>query len=117
MIKLIVIIALAIGLLALVRRRLIYVDLTFPWFVALVVLGLASVFEDFVATVAVILGIHFEPLSVVFIAIFILLAIITTLLISVTAIRRRQIDIVRTMAMSELDTQEKTQAFADDKNV
>ncbi len=114
--KLIIIIALAIGLLLLVRRRLIYVDLTFPWFVALVVLGLASIFEDFVATVAGILGIHFEPLSVVFIAIFILLAIITTLLISVTAIRRRQIDIVRTMAMSDLAAQERSQSIEGDGN-
>jgi len=107
MIKLAIIIALALALLVLVRRRLIYVDLTFPWFLALVVLGFASIFEEFVTTVAVVVGIYFEPLSVVFISMFLLLAIITTVLISLTALRRRQIDLVRHLAASELAAQER----------
>lgn len=103
--KFLVILLLALTLLYLVRRRLIYVDLTFPWFVALCLLGLASISEPFVATLAAALQIQLEPLAVVFGAIFILLAIITSMLISMTALRRKQIQIVRHIIAGELDGQ------------
>ena len=106
MIKLVIIVSLAVGLFLLVRRRLIHVDLAFPWFLAIIILGLASTQESFVNWVGAQLGILYAPIAIIFIVIFIILGLITVLLMSLTRLRHRQIQIVRHLAAVELAQQE-----------
>ena len=98
--------ALAVGLVLLVRRGLIHVDLSFPWFAAIIFLGFASTDESFVEWAAAQVGILYPPIAVIFLVIFIVLALITILLISLTRLRYRQIQIIRYLAASELARQE-----------
>ena len=106
MIKVGIIIVLAIGLLMLVRRKLIQVDMSFPWLAGLVLFGFFSTSEDGVAWVATKLGILYPPIAIVFVSIFILVGLITVLLIAITRLRQRQIEIVRRLAKLELGSQE-----------
>jgi len=106
MIKLAIILFLALALVMLVRRGLIQVDMSFPWFVAIVVLGLLSTQQAFVGWVGARLGILYPPIAIVFITIFILLGLVTALLVALTRLRRRQIQIVRYLAALELDRQD-----------
>lgn len=106
MIRLAIVIALAILPLVLVRKRLIHVDMTFPWFLALAVLGFASISADTVLVIAGLLGIYEPPLAIVFLTFFIILAMIVALLIGLTRIRRRQIAIVRFLAAEQLSRQD-----------
>lgn len=93
-------IALAFGLL--VRRNLLQVDLTFPWFLAIVVLGLASTSNSFVRGLADVFGVVSDAMAVILIAMGLMLAIITTLAIALSRIRARQIAIVRKLASQDL---------------
>lgn len=106
MIKLTIILFLALALVMLVRRGLIQVDLSFPWFLAIVVLGLLSTQEAFVGWLAARLGILYAPIAIVFVTIFMLLGLVTALLVGLTRLRRRQIQIVRYLAALELAGQE-----------
>lgn len=106
MIQVFIIAALAIGLLLLVRRGLIHVDLSFPWFAAIIVLGFASTNESFVEWAADQVGILYAPIAIIFLVIFIILVLITILLMSLTRLRYRQIQIIRYLASFELARQE-----------
>ena len=98
--------ALALGLMALVRAKLIQVDLFFPWFVAVLVLGVASTSPDFVNWLGLRLGILYPPTAVVFLVIFLLVGILVTLTISVTKLRERQAALVQHLAALTLEMQE-----------
>jgi predicted membrane protein len=104
--KLAVILVLALVLLFLVRRNLLQVDLSFPLFVGLVILGFASMNEAFIEWTAASLGIVYPPIAIIFIAIAILLALITILAIAYSRLRSRQQLLVRQLARMELERQE-----------
>lgn len=106
MIHLGVIGCLALALAFLVRARLVQVDLSFPWFLAIVVLGLASTQPVFVDWLGIALNIQYAPIAVVFLVIFLMVGVIVSLTISVTRLRARQVAIVRQMALRDLDAQE-----------
>jgi hypothetical protein len=89
----------------LIRRKLLNIDLSFPWFLSLIVLALASTSKTFIQGSAHLLGIKYAPLVVILISLFILLALITVLGIYITELRRRQILIVRKLALSDLQQQ------------
>jgi hypothetical protein len=101
-----IIIGLALLLLHLVRKGLIQVELSMPWFLALFILGLLSTNAGFVNWIGDSLGILYRPLAVVFVTIFIVLGLITMLLIVVTRLRARQTLLVRRLARLELEPQE-----------
>lgn len=105
--KIIIILLLALLLFVLIRKRLVSVDLSFPWFLALVVLGFASVSAAFVDFLAGVVGILFAPLGIVFVTFFISFGLITVLLIGLTVLRSRQIRIVRHLALADLEEQER----------
>lgn len=102
-----IIAALAVALAVLVRAKLIQVDLFFPWFVGVLILGFASTNPDFVNWLGPRLGIVNEPIAVVFLVIFLLVGILITLTISVTRLRARQAAMVQQLAALELDLQER----------
>ena len=106
MIQILIIVILAIGLVLLVRRGLIHVDLSFPWFAAIIVLGFASTNESFVEWAAAQVGILYAPIAIIFIVIFMILGLITVLLMSFTRLRYRQIQIIRHLAAFDLAQQE-----------
>ena len=108
MIEFIVIFCLAALLLILVRKGLIQVDLSMPWLFALIALGILSTNDSFVNWVGEQLGILYPPIAIIFITIAILLGLITVLLMAVTRLRRRQIQILRRIAILELKGQERS---------
>lgn len=101
-----IVVMLAVGLLALVRARIIQIDLLFPWFVGIVVLGLASTQPGFVDWAGAQLGILYPPIAVVFLVIFLLVGVMVMMAVSLTRLRARQSAIVRRMAAQDLDAQE-----------
>ena len=110
--------ALTLGLMGLVRAKLIQVDLFFPWFAGVVVLGFASTSPDFVNWLGPRLGILYPPIAVVFLVIFLLVGVLVTLTISVTKLRARQVAIVRRLAELELERQEDlSPEWSDDLNI
>lgn len=104
--KLLVVLALAGLLLVLVRKNILQVDLSFPLFAALVVLGLASMSERFIEWVAARLDILDAPRAIILIAIAILLGIVAFLTVAISRLRYRQIMLLRFLAQRELDAQE-----------
>jgi predicted membrane protein len=100
------VILVALAILFLVRRRLLQVDLSFPLFLALIALGLASTSETFIERVASWFGVVYEPLVVILIALAILLALVIVLAVAHSRLRQRQIMIVRHIAAVELDGEE-----------
>ena len=104
--KLVVVLMLAGALLMLVRRNLLQIDLTFPLFAGLAILGFASMSEAFIEWTAAVLNIVDAPRAIVLIAIAILFAIITALAIAHSELRKRQMMIIRYLAMTELSHQE-----------
>ena len=104
--KLLVVLILAITLLMLIRRNQLQVDMSFPLFLALVVLGFASMSRGFIDWVADTLGIVDEARAIVLIAIAILLAIVTILAVAFSTLRHRQVMLLRHIAKLELDRQE-----------
>jgi hypothetical protein len=107
--KVVAVIILALLLLYLVRKNWLQVDLSFPLFAAITLLGLASTSEAFIDWLAESIGIIYKPLAVILIAIFILLALVTALAIAVSRLRHKQIMLVRHMASIEL--QHRNQIF------
>lgn len=116
MIEFLVIFCLAAVLLILVRKGLIQVDLSMPWLLALIALGILSTNDSFVNWVGEQLGILYPPIAIIFITIAILLGLITVLLMAVTRLWRRQIQLLRQLAKLELEGQE-TLASGQLKNV
>jgi len=104
--KLVVVILLATALLFLVRRRYLQVDLSFPLFGALVILGFASMSEGFIDWSAASLGILDAPRVVILIAITILLGIVLALSIALSRLRYQQLMMLRHIAQRELAVQE-----------
>lgn len=104
--KLMVVIVLAVTLLMLIRRNRLQVDMSFPLFLALVILGFASMSRGFIDWVADTLDIVDEARAIVLIAITILLAIVTILAVAYSSLRHRQVMLLRHIARLELDRQE-----------
>jgi len=104
--KLLVVIVLAAALLFLVRRRYLQVDLSFPLFAALIVLGFASMSEGFIDWTAEALGILDAPRAVILIAITILLGIVLALSIALSRLRYQQLMLLRLVAQKDLAAQE-----------
>lgn len=109
--KLVIVIILALILLLLVRRNLLQVDLTFPLFAGLVILGFASMSDSFIHWSAAQLGIIYPPIAIILMALAILMAIITILAIAHSRLRIRQHLLVRYLAQIELDRQEREQKY------
>lgn len=103
--KIAIIAALAIGFIVLIRRRLLQVDLSFPWFVALVALGFASLNDGFIDWVARTLGIVYQPIGIVFLTIALLVGLITVQAIAISGLRERHIGLVRRLVQLELVVQ------------
>lgn len=93
-------------LIFLIRKRWLNIDLSFPWFVSLIILALASTSKTFIQSVASLFGIIYSPLVIILLTLFIFLGIITMLGIYITELRRRQILIIRKLAQQELHEQE-----------
>jgi hypothetical protein len=104
--KLAIVIALALGLLGLIRRNLLQVDLSFPLFVGLILLGFASMSDRFIHWSAATLGIISPPVAIIFMAIAILLGLVTVLAIAYSQLRHRQLMLLRYLAENELQRQE-----------
>jgi hypothetical protein len=117
MIHLAAILFLALCLFALVRRGLIQVDMSFPWLVAIILLGFSSTSEVFVSLVAGWLGILYPPIAIVFLTIFVIFALITVLLMGLTRLRDRQIKIVRHLAAIDLAHQEQVRQSRAAENI
>lgn len=103
---LVVVVLLAIALFWLVRGGFIQVDLFFPWFMAIVVLGFASTQPTFVNWVGARLGIQYAPVAVIFLVLFMLTGVIISLTVSVTRLRTRVAALARALAERDLDRQE-----------
>ena len=108
MIHLLIVLSLATFLIALLRARLMQVDLFFPWFVSVIVLGFASTQPAFVNWLGAQLGILYPPIAVLFLVIFLLIGVLVTLTVSVTRLSARQAAMARHIAALELSTQERS---------
>ena len=108
-----IVVGLAAGLAALVHRRVIHADLLLPWFLAMIVLGLASTNPEFVDRVAALLGIEQGAIAIVFLTIFLLTGVAVTLAYSVSLLRRRQASVIRAFVARDLDLQEQQLAGRD----
>jgi hypothetical protein len=104
-VKLLIVIILALTLLLLVRSNLLQIDLTFPLFAILVILGFASMSESFVDWTAQFLGIAVAPRAIIMISLGLLLGIVTILAIAHSQLRQKQLMIVRMLAQSQLQRQ------------
>jgi hypothetical protein len=104
--KLAIVILLALILLILVRRRLLQIDMSFPLFGALVLLGFASMSTVFIDWIAARLEILDAPRAIILIAIAILLAMVTVLAIAHSRLHHRQSLLLRRMVAMELRQQE-----------
>ncbi|UCE89124.1 MAG: DUF2304 family protein [Pseudomonadota bacterium] len=94
-------------LILLLRKGLLNVDWSLPWFLALVLLAVLSTSRPFIQGMATIFGVKYPPIVIILVALFIFLGIVTMLGIYVTQLRRRQILIVRKLAASDLREQER----------
>jgi hypothetical protein len=103
---LVIVLGLAATLLALLRARLIQVDLLFPWFVALAIVAFASTSPPFVNWLGGVLGIAYAPIAVVFLVYFLQLGIIISISISLSRLRERQVAMAEYMALRDLAQQE-----------
>jgi hypothetical protein len=106
--KLIAVLALAALFLILIRQKLLQVDLSFPLFVGLVVLGFASMSHDFIDWIAAKLDILDAPRAIIMITIAILLALYISLAVAYSRLRQRQQLLVRHIIGAELSDQEKS---------
>lgn len=109
MIHSLIVLALALAIVMLVRLRLMYVDLFFPWFVAIAVLGWASTSPRFVDWLGAVLGIIYAPIAVIFLVLFLLLGVIVTLTVSLTRLRDRLTAMAKYEALRVLAEQERAQ--------
>ncbi len=101
-------IVLVLGLLfyLLVRFRVMQVDLSLPWFLAVFLLGLASTNVDFVESLGRLFGILYAPIAVIFLVIFLLFGIIVTLSVMLSRVRQRQIALTQRLAEIDLKSEE-----------
>jgi len=106
MIEMLIVVSLAALLLFVVQKGIIQVDLSMPWLFALVAFGFLSTNDSFVNWVGKKLDILYPPIAIVFITIAILLGLITVLLMAVTHLRQRQMQILRRLAILELTRKE-----------
>lgn len=106
--KLVVVIVLAVVLLYLIRRNLLQVDLSFPLFAGLVVLGFASLSNGFIEWVAAKLDVIDAPRAIIMIILAILVALSTSLAIAFSRLRQRQVLLVRQVVGSDLHAQEES---------
>jgi hypothetical protein len=104
--KLLAVLALALILLLLIRRNLLQVDLSFPLFFGLIVLGFASMSRDFIDWIADKLDILDAPRAIIMIIIAILVSLSTSLAIAYSRLRQRQYLLVRHIISTELAAQE-----------
>ncbi len=102
-----IIIFLLVSLLLLLWKKLIHIDISFFFFLALIFLGFISLNEKFVSFIANIFAIKYEPIAIVFLTIFLLLCLITMLLILITKLNNKHIELVKKVAKIELEKQEK----------
>jgi len=93
-------------LVLLIRKKWLNIDLSFPWFISLIILVLASTSESFIQWSASLFGIIYSPLVIILITLFIFLGLITVLGIYITELRRRQILIIRKLAQHDLYEQQ-----------
>jgi hypothetical protein len=100
--KFLIVFVLAAGLLTLVWKRLIHVDMSFLLFLALIGLGAASLSERFIELTAAVFGIVYAPLAVILLAMFILLCLVVLLVVFLTRINQRHIEVLRRIAILEL---------------
>lgn len=92
-----------LGIVLLVRFRLINIDLSFPWFVLLVVLAALSTNKGFVIELAELLGVQNPPLVIILLTLLIFLGLITVLGIYITELRHRLMVLTRKMALLEIE--------------
>ena len=78
----------------------------FPLFASLVLLGFASMSDGFIHWSAAALGIISPPVAIIFMAIAILLGLVTVLAIAYSQLRYRQLMLLRYLAEIELQGQE-----------
>jgi hypothetical protein len=103
--KLAIVLFFFVTFVVLVRKRLLNIDLSFPWFLSLVIVAIGSTSPLFIQGTAKLFGIVYAPLVVILLVLFIYLGLITVLGIYITELRRRQILIVRKLAQYDLDKQ------------
>jgi hypothetical protein len=106
--KLVAVLVLASFFLILIRQKLLQVDLSFPLFVGLVVLGFASMSHDFIDWIAARFDILDAPRAIIMITIAILLTLYTSLAVAYSRLRHRQILLVRYVVSGKLSAQEKS---------
>lgn len=106
--KLIIILCVTFSLFVLIKKQLLNIDLFFPWFLSIVLLSIASTSSVFIQATAKIAGIKYPPLVVIIIALFLILSLATVLAVYITEIRRRQLLIIRKLALQDLDEQYKS---------
>ncbi len=116
MMPVLTIIILAALLLLLIRRGLLEVDISLPWFLALLILGIASLNTQFVEGVGTFFGIVYAPIAIILIVVFILLGLIATLAMAVSRLRQRQIAITRHLAQNDLRRYERRPILNDNYN-
>jgi len=106
MARTLIILVLLLLFLLLLRRRLIHVDLSFPWFVAIIVLGFVYNNPLVEVVLVKILVVAYPIYAVLFLTLFILFGLVTAVLIMVTRDHRRQVLLLRGMARLDLARQE-----------
>jgi hypothetical protein len=106
MVRTLIVLAMVLLFLWLIRRRLVHIDLSFPWFLALFVLGFAYNNPLIDNHVTKILAVSYPIFAVILLALFILFGLITMVLIKVTRDHHRQIQLLRALARSDLTRQD-----------
>jgi len=105
--KTVTVVTLLVVLVLLVRRQVLQVDLSFPWFVALAVLGVASIDARIIEALAGFFGIVYGPLAVILAALLLIAGIATVLTIGLSRIRIKHMKLIRRVAALELAAQER----------
>ena len=98
-----VIIFMTLGIFILLWKKLIHIDISFFLFVALIILGIASLNDRFVSYIADFFHIKYQPIAIVFLTIFLLLCMIVILLIAITKINAKHSALVKKVAELELN--------------
>ncbi|MBM3567463.1 MAG: DUF2304 family protein [Alphaproteobacteria bacterium] len=104
--RILFVLALAVVMFMLIRRRLIDVDLSLPWMLALVVLGFTYNSYYVGDRLADLFGMSNTTTAVIFASIFILFGLILILLMAVTRMQRQQDLLLRRLAAAELAAQD-----------
>ena len=97
---------LAVSLFVLIRSRLIQIELLFPAFVAVFVLGLLSTIPVFVDYLGILFQIGYAPIAALFVVVFLIFWIIVVLAIAITRIRERQRRTILFLILNDLERAE-----------